>query len=164
MKELLDTLGAYNIFNYLLPGVVFSAFSGLLTEHKVTQSDIITELFVCYFIGMVISRVGSLFIEPVLKRLKFLKFSTYKDYVSASKNDQLILTLSEANNVYRTVVSLLFCLVLLRAYYVFLYPIAFFKEWGISLLVMGLMILFLLAYRKQTAYIFARVQENISKD
>ena len=39
-----------------------------------------------------------------------------------------------------------------------------FKEWEIAILVIGLFALFLLSYKKQTAYISKRVKHNLSKE
>lgn len=164
MKELLDRLGSYNLFNYLLPGVVFAAIATSLTGHSLIQSDLLVGAFVYYFLGLIISRIGSILVEPVLKRTGFVKFSSHRDYVSASKNDELIPTLSEANNMYRTFVSLFLCLLLLKGYELMASKLPFLKEQEMGILVTGLFILFLLSYRKQTAYITKRVQHNLSKD
>lgn len=34
MKDLLDKLSSYNIFNYLLPGIIFTALVEMLTSIK----------------------------------------------------------------------------------------------------------------------------------
>lgn len=164
MKELLDRLGSYNIFNYLLPGVVFAAIASSLTGYSFIQSDLLVGAFVYYFLGLIISRIGSILVEPVLKKAGIVKFSSYRDYVSASKNDELIPTLSEANNMYRTFVSLFLCLLLLKGYEFMASKLLILKEWEMSILVICLFVLFLLSYRKQTAYISKRVQHNLSKD
>lgn len=164
MKELLDRLGSYNLFNYLLPGVVFAAIATSLTGYSLIQNDLLVGAFVYYFLGLIISRIGSISVEPVLKKTGFVKFSSYRDYVSASKNDELIPALSEANNMYRTFVSLFLCLLLLKVYELMASKLPFLKELEMSILVTGLFILFLLSYRKQTAYITKRVQHNLSKD
>lgn len=39
MKDLLDKISSYNIFNYLLPGVLFAAFVDALTSFQVLQRD-----------------------------------------------------------------------------------------------------------------------------
>lgn len=163
MKELLDRLGSYNIFNYLLPGVVFASIASSLTESSFIQDDLVVGAFVYYFIGLIISRIGSILVDPVLKKAGFVEFVSYQDYVSASKKDDLISTLSEANNMYRTFVSLFLCLLLLKGYELMMSKFPFFKEWEIGILVVGLFALFLLSYRKQTAYISKRVQHNLSK-
>ncbi|MCB1777031.1 MAG: hypothetical protein KDI50_06320 [Candidatus Competibacteraceae bacterium] len=164
MKELLDRLGSYNIFNYLLPGVVFAAIAGSLTDYSFIQDDVLIGAFVYYFLGMIISRIGSILIEPILKKIRFVKFSSYQDYISASKKDELIPTLSEANNMYRTLASLFLCLLMLKGYEMMASKLAFFKEWEVGILVIFLFVLFLMSYRKQTAYISKRVQHNLSRD
>ncbi len=164
MKDLLDKLGSYNLFNYLLPGVVFSAIASSLTGYSLLQSDLLVGAFVYYFLGLIISRIGSIIVEPVLKKTRFVKFSSYSDYISASKNDGLIPTLSEANNMYRTFVSLFLCLLFLKGYELMALQLPCLREWEISILVIALFILFLFSYRKQTAYITKRVQRNQSKD
>ena len=76
MKELLDKLStSYNLFNYLLPGTIFVAAAQRISAHTFKDENIVVELFLYYFIGMVISRVESLAIEPALKKLKFIEFA-----------------------------------------------------------------------------------------
>ena len=72
MKEILDKLSSYNLFNYLLPGVIFVVIANKVTHYDFIQDDIVIGAFLYYFIGMVISRFGSLAIEPILKYLSFL--------------------------------------------------------------------------------------------
>ena len=67
MKELLDKLSSYNLFNYLFPGILFVTIAKETTSLDLLQENIITGVFLYYFIGLVISRVGSLLIEPLLK-------------------------------------------------------------------------------------------------
>jgi len=163
MKDLLDKLGSYNLFNYLLPGVVFAALAGSLTRYSFIQSDLIVGAFVYYFLGLVLSRIGSIFVEPALKRVKFVEFCSYQDYVSASKEDDLIQTLSESNNMYRTFISLFLCLLLLKLFELIAVKLLLVEELKISVLVIGLFFLFLMSYRKQTDYINKRVQHKLPK-
>ena len=164
MKDLLDKLGSYNIFNYLLPGVLFAAIATSLTGYSFIQKDLVVGAFVYYFLGLIISRIGSILVEPALKKAGFVEFASYQDYVSASKKDELIPTLSEANNMYRTFVSLFLCLLLLKGYEFMASEFPFLREWEIDILVTSLFVLFLFSYRKQTSYISKRVQNNLSKD
>ena len=90
MKDLLDKISSYNLFNYLLPGILFVCISKYLTDYNFIQDNDFIGAFLYYFIGMVISRFGSLFVEPILKRISFLKFADYKSFVSASKKDDKI--------------------------------------------------------------------------
>ena len=63
MKEIIDKLSSYNIFNYLLPGVLFVAIAKNFTEYNLILDNDFIGAFFYYFIGMVISRFGSLIIE-----------------------------------------------------------------------------------------------------
>lgn len=111
MNELLSKISSYHLFNYLLPGCLFAVVASSFTQHHVIQQNLVLGLFLYYFYGLVISRLGSLVLEPLLKRLHFLKFSDYRDFVNASKVDPQIDVLSETNNMYRTLCSLLAVLV-----------------------------------------------------
>jgi hypothetical protein len=164
MKDLLDKLSSYNLFNYLLPGVVFSAIADKVTKYSFIQSDIITGVFFYYFIGLIISRFGSLTIEPFLKWISFLSFAEYSDFVSASKKDAKLEVLSEVNNTYRTICSLFVVLLLLKFYEAFEARIPSIKEWSSLALILPLLVMFLFSYKKQTSYITRRIQANQTKD
>lgn len=116
MKDLLEILSSYNIFNYLLPGIVFVVLAEGLTIFQFVQQDIVLGVFLYYFIGLVISRLGSIVIEPILKWIGFVHFAPYTDFVSASKEDKALEVLSEANNMCRMSCSLFASLVLLKIY------------------------------------------------
>ncbi len=116
MKELIDKISSYNLFNYLFPGVIFVIFSKHFTAYSFIQQDIIIGLVLYYFIGMIISGFGSVVIEPILKKIKFIKFADYKKYISASKVDEKIELFSEVNNTYRTLISMIILLLLLKLY------------------------------------------------
>lgn len=157
MKDLLEKLTSYNLFNYLLPGIVFVVLAGLMTHYSFVQQDIFIGFFVYYFIGLVISRFGSLVIKPFLEWCSFLRFAEYSDFVLASKADEKLDALSEVNNMYRTLSSLFILLCLLKIYELVETSIPGLKEWGGVAIVALLLILFLVAYRKQTAYITKRI-------
>src|ERR1700693_3580349 len=98
MNELLTKLSSYNLFNYLLPGVLFAVVASEATPYQFVRKDIVTGLFLYYFLGLVVSRFGSLVIGPILKSLSFIKFADYKAFVAASKKDAQIEVLSDAYN------------------------------------------------------------------
>src|SRR5713101_362377 len=105
MNELLEKLSSYNIFNYLLPGVLFVIVAKQFVGLNLAQDDLILAAFLYYFLGMTISRVGSLVVEPLLKKISFVKFSDYPQYVAAAQKDKTLEVLSESNNTYRTIVA-----------------------------------------------------------
>jgi hypothetical protein len=160
MKELLSKLSSYNLFNYLLPGIIFVVSASKFTRYSFIQKDIIIGLFVYYFAGLVISRFGSLVIEPFLRRLSFLTFADYNDFVVASKKDEKLELLSEVNNMYRTLCSLFALLLLFKIYERIEDKFSGLQDWSGALLVGLLLIMFLFAYRKQTTYILKRIRAN----
>ncbi|PFG53242.1 hypothetical protein ATG98_2326 [Marinobacter sp. LV10R520-4] len=164
MKDLIEKLSSYNIFNYLLPGVVFVAISKSLTKYNFVQEDIVIGVFFYYFIGLVISRIGSIVIEPILKWVKFVNFSEYRDYIEASNKDKLIEVLSEANNMYRTFLSLFLSLSLLKIFEVFSERFQLLNNLSSGIAIAGLLLLFAFSYKKQTAYITKRVASAKDKE
>lgn len=164
MKELLDKLSSYNIFNYLLPGILFAAFVDGLTSLQILQKDIVIGVFIYYFFGSIVSRIGSLFIEPVLRKAGIVKFAPYEDFVRVSKADPKLDVLSEANNMYRTLCSLMVCVGA-----VVLYDKAS-VSWPVlhtvapAILIVGLFSLYIYSYKKQTAYITKRIEANPKKE
>jgi hypothetical protein len=160
LKEILDKLSSYNIFNYLLPGIVFIVLVGKLTHYSLVQPDIVLGAFLYYFIGLVISRIGSLVIEPILKKISFVKFAEYKDFVAATKNDPKLEVLSESNNSYRTLSAMFLLLIALKIYEKVSGYFPRVARSNAEMLVILLFFMFLFAYRKQTAYITKRVQAN----
>lgn len=157
MDKLIERISSYNLFNYLLPGLVFAVLADQSTTLSFVRDNLFEALFMYYFIGLVISRVGSLIIEPILKRAKIVEFAEYSRYQKAAKNDEKIELLSEVNNTYRTLSSSFLLLLLLYAYDdILIEPKG---EFILSqyMLALSLFILFIFAYRKQTAYISKRV-------
>ena len=102
MKELLDKLSSYHLFNYLVPGVVFSLVAQRVTQHSFSHSNLVISFFLYYFIGLVLSRIGSLMIEPFLRLIHFIRLGSYADFVRASMKDEKLELISEVNNMYRT--------------------------------------------------------------
>lgn len=161
MKELLDKITSYNLFNYLLPGIVFVCLAKWFLNIDLVQDKDLIGAFLYYFIGMILSRVGSIIIEPFLKYINFIKMVEYFDFVSASKTDAKIDILSETNNTYRTIVSMLFSLLFLKLYF-FIQSYFVVPNWLNSVLLVTLiLLLFLYSYQKQTGYITKRIAAHL---
>ena len=158
MKEIIDRLTSYNIFNYLLPGTIFIGLGDTLTSYSLIQDNILIALFLYYFIGLIISRIGSLTLEPLLKWIKFVKFAPYEDYVEASKLDPKIEIFSEQNNMYRSLCMLSIALILLKIYDLVWSSGSLDNVAIIFIILVGFLILFLFSYRKQTKYVVKRVK------
>ena len=164
MRDLLDKLSSYNIFNYLLPGTIFVGLSAKLTSYSLIQENLLVGLFLYYFIGLVISRIGSLTVEPFLKWTKFVKFASYEDYVKASKSDPKIEIFSEQNNVFRTLCSLSVALIFFKIYDELKTNLSWSTDTMDFIFLLGLLVLFLLSYRKQTKYVVQRIETALEKE
>lgn len=164
MKDLLDKLSSYNIFNYLFPGILFSVFASKLTSYDLFFENIFIGAFVYYFIGLVVSRIGSLILEPLLKIVKILHFTSYADFIKASKKDPKIELFSEINNMYRTLSAVFISLILLYFFELLKNKYPFISDNSILILVIILITLFLFSYHKQSAYIKARVEQALKSD
>ena len=66
MEDLLAKISSYNFFNFLFPGVIFAVIAERVTSYTFLHNNLVIDFFVCYFIGLTISRVGSLLLEPLL--------------------------------------------------------------------------------------------------
>lgn len=157
MKDLIDKITSYNIFNYLFPGVVLSLLTTKLTSYNLVFDNLFIGAFAYYFIGLVISRIGSVIIEPILKWFGFVKFAEYKDFVKLSKTDPKLEILSEANNMYRTIISLFVIVFILLGTQKIARYWSFFNENQDVLALIFLFFLFAFSYRKQTNYITHRI-------
>jgi hypothetical protein len=160
MKDILDKLTSYNIFNYLFPGVLFVIIAKSTTDYNFIQEDNLLGAFLYYFIGMTVSRFGSVIIEPLFKKIKFLKFRDFKEYVVASKQDTKIELLSEVNNTYRTLNSMMFLLLILKLYNFCSIKFEFSNTFSLICLTILTTILYLFSYREQTNYITKRIDAN----
>lgn len=160
MSELLEKLSTYNLFNYLLPGVVFGVLAEHFTKYTFVHNEIIIAVFIFYFMGLVISRVGSVIIEPILKKVQFVEFADYKDYVKATETDEDLKTLSEVNNSYRTYCAVFVVLILLKTFEYISTHFTWLNDLAPILLITFVLVMFLFAYKKQTQYICRRITKK----
>ncbi len=157
MKEIVDKISSYNLFNYLFPGIIFVIFLREFTSYNLIKEDFFIGAFLYYFIGLVISRFGSIIISQALKYLKFIKFTNYSDFIFACDKDQKIELFSEINNMYRTIISLLVLLLFAKLYEKLSNWLHISEPISYILLILALLILFLFSYKKQTDFVVKRV-------
>jgi len=158
MDELLKKISSYNLFNFLLPGIIFVVLVSRLFRYPVPDMSILTGAFTCYFVGMVISRFGSLMIEPFLKWIKFIDLAEYDDFVVASKKDEKVEVLLEVSNTFRTFCALFALLLLLTVYLRIIEKFPNLTEWHGLILAVILLAVFLFSFRKQTSYLTKRIK------
>ena len=160
LKELIEKITSYNLFTNLFPGVIFCLFSGKISSIDLLQKDIIVGVFVYYFIGLIISRVGSIIVEPILRKTRIALFCDYKDFIKASKNDPKLETLSETNNTFRNLISTILCLSILALFSILIKKLPIIENYKYIVLALFMLLILVFSYRKQTKYICKRVDVN----
>lgn len=157
MTDLISKITSYNIFNNLVPGVVFSYSLSVLGIAVIKTDNLATDLLLFYFIGVVVSRFGSIFVEPIFRVVKLVKHSNYDDYINASNSDQKLEILLESNNQYRTYIGLIALVLIaeLSKRLVLTYQI---NDAILKIAVPAVCLVILsIAYKKQSSYIEKRV-------
>ena len=163
MDKFIEKLSPYNLLNNLLPGAVVYILLDKMLNLGTQGINVAEELFLFYFVGMIASRIGSIIIEPICKIIKFVQYAEYKDYLDAIKIDPNISTLLESNNMYRTFLSGMILIILVKVYLVIVTKV-YSNECFLQIALLGaLVVLFALSYRKQTSYIKRRVEKAIQR-
>jgi len=159
MNDLIAKISSYDIFNNLVPGAIFSFLLDWLGVASLNTPSIITDFVLFYFLGLIVSRIGSVIVGPLLQLLRIIPKGDYRAFIEASQNDNKILTLLESRNLYRTLVALL--LVTLLAYHMKgMAPAWMSESWRTTFLLAVLAVLFIFAYRKQNSFITRRVEHH----
>lgn len=163
MENFLEKISSYNLLNNLLPGVIFNYFSKTILVINTSGNSLFENLVFWYFVGMIISRIGSLIIEPLCKKIGFVIYADYGKFKIACEKDPKIDILLEVNNMYRSFFSLFIIIIFFKIYVVIMeyVPILVMAN---SMFYVFLAILFGFSYRKQTHYIKSRVELNCKKE
>ena len=90
-------------------------------------------------------------------KVLIINFADYKKYKKSSLKDPTISILSEKNNMYRTFISMIVIVFIIKIYEYSSITLTFLNEYNKSIFFIFLLILFLFSYKKQTNYIFKRV-------
>ena len=171
-KITLSELDFYNSYksniieklNYILPAIIFDVGCRYYINIELIPTDnIFISIFIYYFLGLVISRVGSLIIKPLLWKLKVLNkkdSSECVDFYKAEKKDEKIKILFTDYNMYRNFIATFFLLLVSK----FAYAV---KNWLninstiiCTILFIFLLVLFVISYKKQLGYIHSRIENT----
>lgn len=159
-KLILDKLSSYQLFNYFFPGILWVNAIEQITIISFPDEDILLRLFIYYFVGLIISRFGSLVVEFFYKGFGWVIYSDYGNYLNAESKDKKLSTLSAENNTYRTLLSAVF--LFLIVYGVAQIPqFEVFNEskWSLPVYTLLLVWLFSKSYNKQTSFVRYRVHD-----
>ncbi len=117
LKSFSEKVSSYQIFTFLFPGAVFLALLSHVYSKPLPETNIWEKLFLCYTVGMIISRIGTLIIEEFLfwlgKRFGgFLERIDYKNVILAERKDTKVNMLLQVSNTYRTMAAVFFTLLI----------------------------------------------------
>lgn len=173
-KSMLEKISSYNIFNNFFPGIIFCYMVKIFTNYELDMGNLWENLVVYYFWGLIIGRIGSLIIENLLLKIRiknkknktrenYIERAPYNEYIKASEKYSFIKILNETNNMYRAMISVFACVLIIKIYEILsIYLVDLFGQieilLEIILLITG-MILFIMSYKKQTDYIRKRVKD-----
>lgn len=161
MTDFFNKLSSYNLFNNLLPGILFIVLLNHFTEYKISQENLLINVFLSYFIGLTISRISSITVEPFLQKVKFVTFRNYQLFINASKKDDKLEILVETNNKFRVLLTTIILVIFSKIFYsVNLNCINFSVNTQQYLLLIFIATIYLFAYRKQTNYVIKRIDAN----
>ena len=164
MNSILEKLDSYQILTNLLPGAFFVLGTRFFLNLELPTNHISEDVIIYYFMGIIISRIGSLVIEPILKKIGFLKYAPYRDFVNASKANSKIDTLSAANNYVRSLLTSALLFPVIGGLRVLALNCSWFSCNWRWVLLLFIIIIFLFSYKKQTEYIYKRVEAVLSQN
>lgn len=165
LKSILEKISVYDILNNFIPGAVFLILAEDFGGLRLISKSCVNKIFLCYVTGLVISRIGSVIVEPICKKFKIIEFVNHSEFTEADLKDKSGKTerLSMINNVYRTFISVFLCLSLLLLLNFF--GIHFFNNRIFQIITsVGVMILFVYSYHKQSRYVSSRVKTVLEQN
>ena len=164
MSAIIEKLDSYNILTNLLPGAFFCIMFNVIFGVSLASVNTLENVVMYYFAGLIIGRLGSLFIPKILINLRFVSYASRKDYVKAVKNDTKIAILSEASSYYRSLLACNFLLLLLWISSILPFNWDWINFSWRGIVTIPLVILFLFAFRKQNLSVSSRVSAIIELD
>lgn len=161
MESLLSKISAYHLISYGLTGLLLTSCYVVLHGLSTSFGPAIAFGGV-YLVGILVSRVGSVVMEWPLKKIGFIKYAIYSDYVEAESVDSKVSGLAEQSAFYRTL-SCGFSLLAIFSGFDRREPVIIdFAGWIETSAYSAMAILFLFAYRKQCKFVFDRVATQIA--
>lgn len=70
LAQIVEKISSYNIVNNLYPGILFVYVLKIMFGTNLLSNNWVENLIVFYFVGMVLSRIGSIVIELIMKKLR----------------------------------------------------------------------------------------------
>lgn len=114
VSSLFNKLSAYNLLSLMLPGASSLGIMKFLFAIDIkVDENIWWFLLASYVVGIVISRMGSLLIEELIKKLGIIEDYQVSDYILRRKEDDFVETLLSFANLYRSFCILSICFLII---------------------------------------------------
>ena len=153
-----DKLDAYNLVANLVPGAALTYALHFSKFPTPSPEEIGAFLLVSFVAGVTTNRLGSLVLDPFLRRRGFLQPKRYDSFVTSEKTDKKLETLVANHGLYRTFFTAGFIYLILIAISHVLASWTMSPEVALALFVVAGMLVFLFAFRKEDEYIHIRIQ------
>ena len=158
MERILEKISNYHLFNNLVPGVIFIITSDYILETNIYNDNLLYLFFISYFIGIIISRFGSLVTANILYKFTKEKGESYKNYIISCQKDDKIEVLMQDKNMYRNLCTMLILLLVLKLFSMLKVYFKINNDWMMIIILVILIILFAISFLKQNKYISSRIR------
>ena len=176
MDNLFKQLSSYHILNFVIPGGSYIYLLNKVLIPNILSEDWLLNGIIFYIVGLIISRIGSVIIAPKVNKIleypriikvfrletDYINKTTYEEYIKKKKKDTTISDFVTMKNMFRSMISVCFCMFFsIMAYHLINWTCFFSKKNIIvctSMVLIGL--LFLFSYEKQGVYIQKRIKNN----
>jgi len=153
-----EKLDAYDVVANLVPGAALTYALHFSKFPTPAPENWAAFLLVSFVAGVTTNRLGSLVLDPILRRFKFLNPKNYDSFVASERNDRKLETLVANHGLYRTffTAGIIYLALLVVSHWA--PAIASADQLIFVLFVLAGMVVFLFAFRKEDGYIHARIE------
>lgn len=158
MANALSKISAYELFTIFFPGVLTVGYALWVLDIKISDNGIFQYVFMfcaAYLCGIVISRLGSILVQPLAKKMGFIDWSD--GYYIAEKHDGKISILQKDLNMYRSLVIASLIAIVLAIYSVLCGNMDEDMYMFLVISLLFLLVVSLSSYRRQSKYITERI-------
>lgn len=148
LKMIAEKLSTYRFFNFIIPGAVLIGFVKFHHIMEIPSVSIWWFLLLCYFCGIVLSRIGSVVIEEPMKCMGLISSYSVNTYITKQKDNALICTMLELANSYRTISAMVLVILCMT---IIAFPCEGRTIWYVVVEIL-LLVLFIISFYKQHKY------------
>lgn len=152
INSLFNKLSAYQLLSLMLPGAsLLGILKFIFTIDIKVDENMWWFLLASYVVGIILSRMGSLLIEEVFKKIGFIEGYNVGNYIVKRKEDDMVETILTFANLYRSFSALSILLIIVTK----VKGYGFCEYWHYYLLEVLLFLLFSFSFCKQYYYFYS---------